>query len=146
MIRRLDTRIFQPSTCRINVVFLSHPIFAIDSRRLASCHLDNRHLDSHHLDMAFIETITNESAIPNEVWARPSFHINSIAYVILYSLAAFPNLMLIWLSCKRRLITGRIRYPIFALTLANVFGCVGYLSVNYMYLYSLYTKVSSSMI
>ena len=92
-------------------------------------------------DMSFFAVVTNKSIITDEVRAQPSYCVNSVAYVLLYFLALAPNLLLFYMSCKRRLVTSRIKLPILLLTTANILGILGYLSVNIVYLWALITNV-----
>uniref|UniRef100_A0AC34RLM6 G-protein coupled receptors family 1 profile domain-containing protein n=1 Tax=Panagrolaimus sp. JU765 TaxID=591449 RepID=A0AC34RLM6_9BILA len=89
--------------------------------------------------MTFFKEVENVSEIAVDgVPALESYLPNSIIYVILYILALPPNLLLAYMGLKPGLITSRVKYPTLGMSLANLFGLVGFLILNLVYLFAVY--------
>lgn len=86
--------------------------------------------------MTFFKEVENASQIENkDVSALESYIPNSISYVILYFLALPPNIILAYMGLKPKLIKSRVKYPTLGMTLANLFGLIGFLTLNIVYLF-----------
>lgn len=93
--------------------------------------------------MTFFKAVENVSQIENkDVPALDSYIPNSVSYVILYLLALPPNIILAYMGLKPGLINSRVKYPTLGMTLANLFGLIGFLTLNIVYLFVAIHNVS----
>uniref|UniRef100_A0A914QDB6 G-protein coupled receptors family 1 profile domain-containing protein n=1 Tax=Panagrolaimus davidi TaxID=227884 RepID=A0A914QDB6_9BILA len=86
--------------------------------------------------MTFFKEVENVSSLAPSVPALESYIPNSIIYVILYILALPPNIILAYMGLKPGLITSRVKYPTLGMAIANLFGLIGFLILNGVYLFS----------
>lgn len=93
--------------------------------------------------MSFFKAVENISEIGERVPALESYVPNSIIYVIMYLLALPPNILLAYMGLKPGLITSRVKYPTLGMTMANLFGLVGFLILNIFYLFAVFVEVSN---
>ncbi|VDK85734.1 unnamed protein product [Litomosoides sigmodontis] len=91
--------------------------------------------------MSFYKKVENGSSLDDEVPALESYLPNSIIYIILYSLAVPPNILLAYMGLKKGLISARVKYPTLGMTIANLYGLFGYLMLNSVYLIMLFVRV-----
>lgn len=92
--------------------------------------------------MTFFKEVENISDTAGGVPALESYLPNSIIYVVLYILALPPNLLLAYMGLKPGLITSRVKYPTLGMSLANLFGLIGFLVLNVVYLFAVTNDVS----
>lgn len=85
------------------------------------------------------------STVDDQVSALESYLPNSIIYIILYSLAVPPNILLAYMGLKKGLISARVKYPTLGMTIANLYGLVGYLLLNSVYLIMLFGDIKLSL-
>lgn len=101
--------------------------------------------------------------VANGVPSLDSYLPNSVIYVILYILALPPNVLLgkfkahlgqaprhrhcalAYMGLKPGLINSRVKYPTLGMTLANLFGLVGFLILNAAYLFAVVENVQYSL-
>uniref|UniRef100_A0A914CMW6 G-protein coupled receptors family 1 profile domain-containing protein n=1 Tax=Acrobeloides nanus TaxID=290746 RepID=A0A914CMW6_9BILA len=95
--------------------------------------------------MTFFKEVENVSEIDDAVPALESYVPNSVIYVILYLFALPPNIMLAYMGLRKGLITSRVKYPTLGMTLANLFGLVGFLMLNAVYLFAVVKDVRLSL-
>lgn len=95
--------------------------------------------------MSFYKEVENVTSLDGQVTALESYLPNSIIYIILYLLALPPNLLLAYMGLKKGLISARVKYPTLGMTLANIFGLVGYLILNSVYLVALFNETKLSL-
>lgn len=74
-----------------------------------------------------------------------SYVPNSIIYVVLYLLALPPNILLFYMGMRDDLIHSRVKYPTLGMTLANLFGLCGFLSLNFIYLFAVTRQIHFSL-
>lgn len=84
--------------------------------------------------MSFFKQVENLSLIENQVPALPAYIPNSLTYLILYLLALPPNILLAYMGLAPNLINSRVRYPTLGMTMANLFGLIGFILLNIIYL------------
>ncbi|KAI1718501.1 7 transmembrane receptor (rhodopsin family) domain-containing protein [Ditylenchus destructor] len=95
--------------------------------------------------MTFFKEVENASLVEDQVSALESYVPNAVIYVILYLLALPPNMLLFYMGAKKGLITSRVKYPTLGMTLANLFGLVGFLLLNIIYLLTVTNDVKLSL-
>ena len=92
--------------------------------------------------MTFFKQVDNVSSLEALVPAHEEYLPNSIIYVILYTVALPPNIILAYMGLKPGLITSRVKYPTLGMSIANLFGLIGFLILNGIYLFSVTYDVS----
>ncbi|KAI6226223.1 G-PROTEIN-RECEP-F1-2 domain-containing protein [Aphelenchoides fujianensis] len=95
--------------------------------------------------MSFFKPVENESLITERVPALQEYVPNSIIYVLLYVIALPPNILLAYLGLKPGLVTSRVKYPTLGMTIANLFGLVGFLLLNFVYLFAVFNEFKLSL-
>ncbi|KAI6196641.1 G-PROTEIN-RECEP-F1-2 domain-containing protein [Aphelenchoides besseyi] len=91
--------------------------------------------------MSFFKPVDNASLITDEVPALQEYVPNSLIYVILYFIALPPNILLAYMGLKPGLITSRVKFPTLGMTMANLFGLIGFLLLNFVYLFAVFNEV-----
>uniref|UniRef100_A0A1I8ASW6 G_PROTEIN_RECEP_F1_2 domain-containing protein n=1 Tax=Steinernema glaseri TaxID=37863 RepID=A0A1I8ASW6_9BILA len=102
------------------------------------------HTDS-ACSMTFFKVVENATDLDDGVPALEAYVPNSVIYVILYLLALPPNILLAYLGLKQGLITSRVKYPTLGMTFANLFGLVGFLILNFVYLFAVINDIRMSL-
>ncbi|KAH7705019.1 hypothetical protein AAVH_27784 [Aphelenchoides avenae] len=95
--------------------------------------------------MTFFKAVENSSQVVDRVPALGSYMPNSVTYIVLYLMALPPNLLLAYMGAKPGLINSRVKYPTFGMTLANLFGLVGFLGLNFVYLFAVTEDIRLSL-
>ncbi|KAH7668084.1 hypothetical protein AAVH_43081, partial [Aphelenchoides avenae] len=95
--------------------------------------------------MTFFKEVENISLVVDRVPALESYVPNSAIYVVLYLMALPPNMLLAYMGAKPRLINSRVRYPTLGMTFANLFGLVGFLGLNFVYLFAVTEDIRLSL-
>ncbi|KAL3107189.1 hypothetical protein niasHT_004586 [Heterodera trifolii] len=96
--------------------------------------------------MTFFKEVDYLSLRPDDpVPALADYLPNSIIYTINYSLALPPNLVLLYMGLRPSLITSRVKFPTLGMTCANLFGLFGFLLLNIVYLYTVFSDVRLSL-
>ncbi|KAI6194082.1 G-PROTEIN-RECEP-F1-2 domain-containing protein [Aphelenchoides besseyi] len=95
--------------------------------------------------MSFFKPVDNASLITDEVPALQEYVPNSLIYVILYFIALPPNILLAYMGLKPGLITSRVKFPTLGMTMANLFGLIGFLLLNFVYLFAVFNEYKLSL-
>uniref|UniRef100_A0A915LNJ1 G-protein coupled receptors family 1 profile domain-containing protein n=1 Tax=Meloidogyne javanica TaxID=6303 RepID=A0A915LNJ1_MELJA len=91
-------------------------------------------------DLELLYNPKSEDSLKFGVSALPGYLPNSLIYTIFYLLALPPNICLLYMGLRTDLITSRVKFPTLGMTLANLFGLVGFLTLNFVYLYAVITE------
>ncbi|CAK5029260.1 unnamed protein product [Meloidogyne enterolobii] len=96
-------------------------------------------------DLELLYNPKSEDSLKFGVSALPGYLPNSLIYTIFYLLALPPNICLLYMGLRTDLITSRVKFPTLGMTLANLFGLVGFLTLNFVYLYAVITETRLSL-
>lgn len=96
-------------------------------------------------DLELLYNPKSEDSLKFGVSALPGYLPNSLIYTIFYLLALPPNICLLYMGLRTDLITSRVKFPTLGMTFANLFGLVGFLTLNFVYLYAVITETRLSL-
>ncbi|KAF7634052.1 hypothetical protein Mgra_00006577 [Meloidogyne graminicola] len=97
------------------------------------------------IDKKLLYDPNSEDSLKNGIYALPGYLPNSLIYTIFYLIALPPNICLLYMGIRNDLITSRVKFPTLGMTLANLFGLIGFLTLNFIYLYSVITETRLSL-